>query len=224
MNTEKSQYSAGSLSKLELRNMLLQAFLPPPTQGRGGNHFPDVAVTSHSNQTYRFHSDLISNKIAMVQFMSLDAQEKFPSLNHLAKVAEQLGDQLGKQVQIYSVTTQPEVDTVERLAEYAEKNAIPAGWLLLRPSSDDSKAISDRFARHLSNHHHQHTGINTRMVHYGNGSVGIWGAFAVDADPEMAVTRVSWLQPGAIASSEIKRAGPAPLWVPGQNVNSNRDI
>lgn len=223
MNTEKSRYAADSISKQELRNLLLQAFLPPPTQGRGGNRFPDVPVVSHDGEIYRFHSELISNKVAMVQFMSLDAQRKFPSMSHLAKVAEQLGDKLGQEVNIYSITTEPAADTVERLAEYARKNALPAGWLLLRPTEDGSQALGDRFAKHLSRHHH-HAGINTRMVHYGNGGVGIWGAFAVDADPAMAVSRVAWMQNGKIAGEDSKRAGPAPLADPGKDSNSNRDV
>lgn len=222
MNTETSRYTADSISKQQLRNLLLQAFLPPPTQGRGGSQFPDVPVTSHDGQTYRFHSELVSNKVVMVQFMSLDTQEHFPSLTHMAQVAERLGDKLGREVSIYSITTKPETDSVERLAEYAKEHGLPSGWLLLRPTAEGSQAISDRFAKHLTRHHH--AGINMRMVHYGNGGVGIWGAFAVDADPDMAISRVSWLQSGKIANQEVKRAGPAPLVSPGKDVNSNRDV
>lgn len=223
MNTEQSRYTANSISRLELRNLLLQAFLPPPTQGRGGNQFPNVPVTSHEGRTYQFHSELISNKVVMVQFMSLDTQQHFPTLQHMAQVANHLGDKLGKEVNIYSITTEPEADSVERLAEYAQEHNLPSGWLLLRPASGDSQAISDRFAKHLTRHHH-HSGINTRMVHYGNGGVGIWGAFAVDADPGMALSRVSWLQPGKIGRDEIKRAGPIALTRPDKDINSNRDV
>lgn len=222
MNTEKSRYTADPTSKLELRNLLLQAFLPPPTQGRGCSQFPDVLVSSHESRLYHFQSELISNKVVMVQFMSLDAQQHFPSLSYMAQVADRLSDKLAKEVNIYSITTKPETDSVERLAEFAQKQALPSGWLLLRPSADGSQAISERFAKHLTSHHH--AGINTRMVHYGNGGVGIWGAFAVDADPEMAVSRVSWLQPGKIANDEIKRAGPVLLVNPGKDNNSNRDV
>lgn len=224
MNNKKSQkVSAQSISKLELRNLLAKALLPPPTQGRGGNQFPDVAVTSHTGKVYRFYSDLIRDKVVLVQFMSLDSQKHSPSLAHLAQIAQRLGDKLGKEVSLYSITTDPENDTVEKLAAYAKDHAIPEGWHLLRPSYDDAKAISGRFARHLSNHHH-HEGINTRMVHYGNGSLGLWGAFASDADPDMAVTRLGWLQKNAPASSKIKRAGPVDLTSRNKDKNSNRDV
>ncbi|WAK03325.1 SCO family protein [Methylobacter sp. YRD-M1] len=223
MKNEKVQkVSAHSMSKMELRDLLLKALLPPPTQGRGGNQFPDVAVTSHTGETYRFYSDLIRDKVVLVQFMSIDSQKRFPSLEHFSQIAQRLGDKLGKEVSLYSITTDPERDTVERLAAYAEERRLPSGWHLLRSSEDDAKAISGRFARHLSRHHH-HEGINMRMVHYGNGSVGLWGAFAADADPDMAVTRLSWLQNGSPAGSEVKRAGPVSL-SQQKDKNSNRDV
>lgn len=225
MNTTQSQTSsANTVSKLEIRNLLQKAFLPPPTQGRGGNHFPNPYVTAHTGRNYYFHSDLVANKVVMINFMSLGAQAHFPSLHHLAQIAEKLGETLGHDVNIYSITTTPEADSVERLAAYAAEHELPEGWLLLRPATGDSKMLSDRFARHLSRHHH-HAGVNMRMVHYGHGGAGVWGAFAVDGDVDMALSRVGWLRPGSLTNSgEIKLAGPAPLMRTSKNANSNRDI
>lgn len=215
--------ASGTLSKLELRNKLLKALLPPPTQGRGGNRIPDVAVTAHHGKSYRFYSDLIRGKVVLVQFMSLDAQKHHPTIAHLAEIARRLGDKLGKEVSIYSITTDPQQDTPERLAAYAKEHHIPDGWHLLRPSDEGAKAISGRFAKHLSSHTHHGGGINTRMLHYGNGSVGLWGAFAVDADPEMAVTRLGWLKNGNAAGADTRRAGPVNLANRHHDKNSNRD-
>lgn len=224
MKTNKAQkISAHALSKMELRDLLVKALLPPPTQGRGGNQFPDVEVTAHTGKTYRFYTDLIQDKVVLVQFISLASQQHYPSLEHVSQIARRLGDKLGKEVSLYSITTDPENDTQEKLAAYAEAHRIPAGWHLLRASDDGAKAISGRFARHLSKHHH-HEGINMRMVHYGNGSAGLWGAFATDADPDMAVTRLGWLQSGRPAGTEAKRAGPVNLAKPQKDKNSNRDV
>lgn len=222
-NKKAHQASKHPISKIELRDMLAKALLPPPTQGRGGDQFPDVLVTSQTGKTYRFYSDLIRDKVVLVQFMSLDSQKQFPSLEHFSQIAQRLGDKLGKNVSMYSITTDPGKDTQERLAAYAKENNVPVGWYLLSASNESAKSITDRFAKHLSKHHH-HEGINTRMVHYGNGSVGLWGAFASDADPDMAVTRLGWLQNGSPVGSEIKRAGPVHLSKLQKDKNSNRDV
>ena len=197
-------------SKKALRNRLSKVLLPPPAQGRGGNYFPDAALTSHTGETYNFYTDLIRDKVVLLHFMSLESQQQFPSLTHLSAVAQQLGGKLGKDVHMYSISIDPENDTPEKLAAYAQEHAIPAGWHLLQASADSQKAITDRFAKHLSNHHH-HESTNLRMVHYGNGGVGLWGAFAADSDPAMAATRLSWVQNGQDSGKEIRRAGPAKL-------------
>ena len=222
-NKKDHQAVKHSISKMELRSMLAKALLPPPTQGRGGNQFPDVLVTSQTGKVFRFYTDLIRNKVVLVQFMSLDSQKQFPSLEHFSQIAQRLGDKLGKDVSMYSISTNPEKDTYERLAAYAKEHNVPDGWYLLNASNENAKSITNRFAKHLSKHHH-HEGINTRMVHYGNGTVGLWGAFATDADPDMAVTRLGWVQNGSQVSHEIKRAGPVHLTKVQKDKNSNRDV
>jgi cytochrome oxidase Cu insertion factor (SCO1/SenC/PrrC family) len=119
------------------------------------------------------------------------------------------GNQLGKQVHMYSVSIDSENDTPERLAAYAKEHTIPDGWHLLTTTPENSKQITDRFGKHLSGHHHE--GVNLRMVHYGNGGVGLWGAFASEADPDLTVTRLSWVQNGQKSGTTLRRAGPAKL-------------
>ncbi len=224
MNNKHNQnVSAGVGSKIALRNRIAKALLPPPTQGRGGNVFPDVALTSHTGKVYNFYTDLIRDKVVLIHFMSLESQKKFPSLEHISEIAQRLGNQLGKEVNLYSISIDPENDTPEKLAAYAEAHAVPAGWQLLQPAAEGSKLITDRFAKHLSNHHHQ-GGVNMRMVHYGNGGAGIWGAFAADSDPDLAVTRLGWVQNGQRADNEIRRAGPVKLATQHADNSGNANV
>jgi protein SCO1 len=222
MNYKTQNVSALS-SKMGLRNLLAKAFLPPPTQGRGGNQFPDAVVTSHNGKAFRFYSDLIRDKVVMVHFMTLDSQQHFPSLAHLSQLARQLGDELGENVSLYSITTDPIRDTPERLAAYAEEHGIPAGWYLIRPSEGDVKTLSSRFARHLPQHQPKE-GFDLRMVHCGNAKAGIWSAFAADADPSKSVIRVSGLYGGGRTNGELRRAGPVLLSEQHSDKTSNRDV
>ncbi len=207
-NKHDKNVSADANSKKALRNRIAKALLPPPAQGRGGNHFPDVSLTSHTGKVFNFYTDLIRDKVVLLHFMSLESQKQFPSLDHLSQVAQRLGEKLGKDVNMYSISIDPENDTQEKLAAYAQDHSIPVGWHLLLPSGDGHKLITERFAKHLSNHH---GGTNMRMVHYGNGGAGIWGAFAADSDPDLAATRLSWVQNGQRKDNEIRRAGPVKL-------------
>jgi protein SCO1 len=53
-------------------------------------------------------------------------------------VQDLLGDRMGKDVFFYSITLQPELDSVKRLKEYAE-DVVEAGpgWLFLTGEEDD---------------------------------------------------------------------------------------
>ena len=50
---------------------------------------------------------------------------------NFAKIQEALGDRLGKDVHLISLTVDPETDTPSRLKEYAEKLGAKPGWHLL---------------------------------------------------------------------------------------------
>ncbi|ESS66721.1 hypothetical protein MGMO_177c00120 [Methyloglobulus morosus KoM1] len=222
MNNKNQDVSARN-SKMGLRKLLAKAFLPPPTQGRGGNQFPEAVVTSHNGKTYRFYSDLIRDKVVVVHFMTLDSQQHFPSLAHLSQLAQQFWDELGEKVNLYSITTDPVRDTSERLAAYAEVHGIPAGWHLIRPSENDVKTISSRFARHLPQHQPKE-GFDLRMVHCGNAKTGIWSAFAADAESGKSAMRVSGLYGGSRPNGELRRAGPVLLSEQHRDKTSNRDV
>ncbi len=207
MKDHKPQPLPSPNSKMGLRNRIVKAFLPPPTQGRGGNLFPDVIVTSHTGKAYRFYSDLIRNKVVLVHFMSLDNQQYFSSLGFLSQLIPHLGGHLGNQLSLYSITTDPERDTPERLAAYVKEQAIPSGWHLLHTSEEGLKAISTRFARHLPQYRSK-DGIDARMVHCGNGRVGLWSAFAADADPANSARRVCGLFSGNSTNGNAGQTSP----------------
>ncbi len=165
--------------------------LPPPTQARGGNYFPNHVVYSHSGETLRLFDDLIRNKVVMVNFMSIAAHKSFPATEHLARIADRLGDQLGRDVFICSISTDPQHDTPKKLMALAEQySANRPGWHFLTTSKNNVSAISKRLMKH-GHHGNSHP---IRMVHYGNGGVGIWGAFGADSNPDFVVERLSWVQ------------------------------
>lgn len=183
------------------------SLLPPPTQARGGDYFPNTTVFSHTGQKFSLYDDLIRDKVVMINFMSIKGHKNFPSTKHLANVADRLGNQLGRDVFIYSISTDPEYDTPKKLKAFADQNnANRTGWHFLTVSRNSVSAISKRLRRHS---HGSSGGHPVRMVHYGNGGIGVWGAFGVDSEPGFVVERLSWVQNGKqVASGQLKRGGP----------------
>ncbi|HFD11822.1 MAG TPA: hypothetical protein ENJ32_05070 [Crenotrichaceae bacterium] len=180
----------GSQTIVRVRNGKI---LPPPTQARGGNYFPNHVMYSHTGETFRLFDDLIDNKVVMVNFMSIAGHQQFQVTKYLAAIADRLGKQLGRDVFMCSISTDPLHDTPKKLKAHAEQyGADRAGWHFLTTSKNNVSAISKRLfshGRHANNH-------PIRIVHYGNGGVGVWGAFGADSNPEFVVERLSWLKNG----------------------------
>lgn len=106
-------------------------------------------------------------------------------------------ERFGKDLWFYSITLEPEVDTPEVLAQYAEANGVGPGWkfltgrpqdiMLLRQKLGfyDPEAASDDFSQHLG------------FLLMGNEPYGWWGTVPTTAAPRQIVQLINWLEPGA---------------------------
>jgi hypothetical protein len=181
--------------------------MPPPTQGLGGDAFPDPRVYSHTGETFHFHRDLVLGRVAVINFMSILQHPLFPVTEHLLRLAERLGPRLGSEVHFYSVSMDSEHDRPRQLRAFAEGYGVPPGWLLLTGASDQIDALSRRLFKNgaLCGYRWGHP---ARLVHYGNGSAGLWGAFPADGDVDLNLRRLSSVAFGKPLEGPPRRAGP----------------
>ena len=198
--------------------------MPPPTQARGGDYFPNILVRSHTGREFRLYDDMtVGNKVVFVNFISTHGEQSFPATQYVARIADRLGDRLGMDVFIYSITTEPSHDTPSILYAHAGRNgASRYGWEFVTAASmDDVNAVSNRLYKHNDPAAGYHAVHPARLAHYGNPSAGLWGAFAVDTEPGFASERLSWvMMSGAPSSGTPQRAGPHP--VVGRSSGHNR--
>ena len=189
--------------------------------------FPDVEVMAHTGERFQFYEDLIRDKIVLVNFMSIRGEELFPVTANLAKVAARLGDKLGRDVFINSITRDIGYDSLERLAAFAESYDTPVGWRFLTGTQPVTTALatrlyrcppgSDIICRPRSN------GAYVDVVFYGNGGLGLWSAFPGLIDPDDAASRIAWVMPGQKSTGPMRRAGPRRFAVKDR-VSHNREV
>ncbi len=187
---------------------------------------PDVPGVAHTGESFRFYGDLVKDKVIAINFMSIRGEASYPVTSRMSEIARRLGGKLGHEVFIVSVTRDPDYDTPERLAAFAEEHRIPKGWLLVNCSMDGAGALQSRIY-HLHHHpspssstehtsaSHQATNPAADTVFYGNGGLGLWSHFPVDIHPDEAVRHISWVMPGTKPVGEPRRAGPRRLNSPG---------
>ena len=186
-----------------------------PINGPNAEYFTNVVVVTHENRKALFYDDLLRGKTVMVNFMSVRDESELKMTASLAHVHRFLGDRLGRDVFMYSITTDPEHDTPRVLAAFAERHGVRPGWLFLTGQPGAVQTLKSRFFASATGHAAHGAGpvedCSAGMVRYGNEAAGIWASFPAKSDPECIAKRVSWLEPKEARVGPPRRRGPAPL-------------
>jgi protein SCO1/2 len=142
----------------------------------GKDYFPNYELTAHTGETLRFFDDVIEGKVVAVNFIFTSCKDVCPmETARMASVYEILGDRVGSDVFFYSITIDPETDSVEVLRDYAERFGVDGdNWKFLTGNKEEIDIIREKFGlfgdpeeeQDLSNHN-----INLML---GNQSTGQW--------------------------------------------------
>lgn len=177
----------------------------------GPDYFPNVVVHAHDGSRALFQDDLLAGRTVLIHCFSISTEPEYRSVERLARVQPYLGDRLGKEVFLYSLTVDPANDTPRALREFARRSGVGPGWLLLTGEPADMELLRSRLF--VSPHRHDGPGEDCSMglARYGNAAVGLWGSVPAQANPEWIARRLSWLQPREQPSGPPRRRGPGPL-------------
>jgi protein SCO1 len=93
---------------------------------------PDADVVNQSGQHLRFNRDVIRGRVAIITGFFTTCTSMCPiTQENLSRVAKLLGDRMGKDVVIVSVSVDANNDTPERMKSWGEKFHIGPGWTLV---------------------------------------------------------------------------------------------
>ena len=104
----------------------------PEESSPAAKYFSDVELTDQDGKKVRFYSDVLKGKTVVVNAFFTSCTSVCPPMNrNMEKIQEALGDRVGRDVFLVSITVDPEVDTPTRLKEYAQKFHAGSGWVFL---------------------------------------------------------------------------------------------
>src|SRR5919106_2614817 len=93
--------------------------LESPREKLQKRYFPNFELTTHDGKKVHFYDDLIKDKIVVLNFMYVKCEGIcMPITMNLKRVQRLLGDRVGRDIFMYSITLKPEEDTPARLNEY----------------------------------------------------------------------------------------------------------
>ncbi|CAN4271794.1 Copper chaperone SCO1/SenC [Methylophilaceae bacterium] len=110
---------------------------------RGLGYFPNIELTNHLGQKVKFYDDLIKDKFVVINMMYAQCSEGVCPIStyNLKRVHEALGDRVGRDIHMYSITLAADFDTPKVLKKYAEDNKTGAGWQFLTGNYADIEII-----------------------------------------------------------------------------------
>jgi len=187
-----------------------------PLNGPYSYHIPNVVVRSHENQSALFYNDLVRGKTVIINCMSTRNETDFRVTANLAKVQHLLGNRLGRDLFMYSITVDPEHDTPRVLQAFAEEHRARPGWMFLTGERAAIQLLRSRLFVSDGVHGHDHDGkqvedCSLALVRYGNEAVGLWGSVPAKSNPASIAMRLSWIESSQAATRPVARGGPAPF-------------
>ncbi len=139
-------------------------------QSAAQKYFTDVVLINQNGEKMRFYSDLLQGKVVIINSFFATCQGScLPMNRNLEKVQEALGDRVGKDVHMISISVDPTVDTPSSLKEYARKLHARPGWYFL---TGDKQNVD--FALKKLGHFVTDKQDHLNQVVIGNERTGLW--------------------------------------------------
>jgi protein SCO1/2 len=136
----------------------------------GQGYIPNLQVKTQDGETVRFYDDLIKGKIVIISFIYTSCTDICPlTTARLSQLEDRLGDALGRDVFMISMTVDPKRDTPQKMKEFSSAFQTRPGWTFVTGALEDIRAINYKFGERseiLSEHRNQ--------IVLGNDATGEW--------------------------------------------------
>jgi protein SCO1 len=158
-------------------------------------HLPNLPLINHEGKQVLFYDDLIKDKAVTLNFFFTHCDEICPLVTaNLAKVQKLLGNQVGRDIHMYSFTLKPEEDTVDVIRDYRGKYGARPGWSFFTAKPEDMEklrraigfsypdpAVDQDKTQHIGN------------IRYGNEPLMLWSACPGMAHAKWIAETFEWM-------------------------------
>lgn len=141
-----------------------------PAPSAAAKYFSDVELINQDGQKLHFYSDVLKNKVVIINAFFSTCTSVCPPMNrNLEKVQEALGDRLGKDAFLVSITVDPENDTPTRLKEYSRRFHARPGWIFLTGKKENVDWALYKLGQYVET-----KGDHSTVIIIGNEPKGLW--------------------------------------------------
>jgi protein SCO1/2 len=143
---------------------------PARVRSPAERYFSDVELINQDGQKMRFYSDVLKDKVVVINTFFTTCTGVCPPINRsLEKVQEALGDRLGKDAFLVSMSVDPETDTPVRLKEYSRRFHARSGWIFLTGKKENVDWALYKLGQYVET-----KDGHTNIIIIGNEPKGLW--------------------------------------------------
>jgi len=140
------------------------------TENAAAKYFTDIELVNQNGEKMRFYSDLLQGKTVIIDSFFATCQGScLPMTRNLEKVQDALGDRLGKDARIISISVDPTVDTPAELKAFAKKFHARPGWYFLTGSKENVEFVLKKLGQFVEDKNDHY---NIFII--GNERTGLW--------------------------------------------------
>jgi protein SCO1/2 len=149
----------------------------------------DEPLLDQDGRRVKLVSDVVANRIIVMDFIYTTCTTVCPVASAIfQKVQAKLGDRLGRDVVMVSISVDPNTDTPPRLKAYAGKYKARPGWTFLT----GGERVVDKVLEGLGAYSEDFT-AHPNMTLIGDGRTGDWMRMYGFANPSQIVAQVDRL-------------------------------
>ena len=131
---------------------------------------PDVPVLDQEGNKLHFYTDLIKGKTVAINFIFTNCTTICPPLAAtFARLQKEMGDKIGKDVHLISISVDPVTDTPERLKAWGAKFKAGPGWTFVTGEKQEMDKLLNALGAAVSRRED-----HTPAMIIGNDSKGVW--------------------------------------------------
>jgi len=155
---------------------------------RARQYFSDLPLVDHDGRTVRFFTDVLRDRVVAVTFFYTECVGMCPIMNQkLSEVQDLLGERLGKDIYLVSISVDPETDTPVVLRQYRERFEAREGWRFLTGQKKVVEDISRRLGQVYDKEAH------LPLILVGNVRTAHWAKLRPNASAEIIAERLRLL-------------------------------
>jgi protein SCO1/2 len=133
-------------------------------------YFSDVELTDQDGRKLHFYSDVLKGKTVIVNAFFTTCTSVCPPMNrNMEKIQEALGERVGRDVFLVSISVDPEIDTPAVIKEYSKKFHAKPGWMFLTGKKENVDWALYKVGQYVEDKQD-----HTTVIIIGNEATGLW--------------------------------------------------